>query len=694
MKKLFLTICFIAAAFSAHADVIEVNNAEELKQREIGRPVAPVKDNRIPDGSDQEEIANFIKERLLSKKVIIDSFNEDDPNHLSSMNVQHSADYIDRMAQENKSTFEQIYDKALARISAQDETEKADTIHNRQTMEAQNRRQKQDWRRPAPDFPVVNITLPPRGTKVLAPAKEHIPFMFSDIEILPTGQISIEETIVVLANGQKLKHGLTRSLPRYSVSRDGTRHPIQVNLDSVTINDSPLPYKLETRANRTFIIPDKNYLLSPGVYTYKFKYIVNRHIWEYDDFNEFYWDVTGSNWNLVVARAGAIVTLPGQSKALGQTALTGTRGNLQSQAAIFSGDNNSFGFAATSPLFIGEGLHLLISLPKTDFVPVDWSQRFSWFLDDYGEIIVSIIGLIAILGAYYISWRQLQTTHNRSSGLKRSAPMLRLLAFNTFDKRSFVSFLLEAFKKQLIDFSAQSDGITFIKKSDNTSSLSRNEKKALQAIFGQGSKTTLNSAEKLPLERAFNFIRRDTLHKFRLFILRTNLGYILFSVGMLLLSELFIALMSYNVIHDFSLLLIGSAVLGLCIWLFGRSFKPRWLSLITKTVCTVTAVIMILYLSLYFRLLTCILIFVMIYGIINYTGLFARRTGLIKNNIKEAVDFASYLKNNAEHISLGREFLNQQANIFALEAQESYLASANIKDFYRLDAAKQIMEIL
>ena len=76
MKKLFLTICFIAAAFNARADVIEVNNAAELQQRRQDTPPIAITDDRIPDGSDQNAVAAFIKERLQSKKVIIDSFDE------------------------------------------------------------------------------------------------------------------------------------------------------------------------------------------------------------------------------------------------------------------------------------------------------------------------------------------------------------------------------------------------------------------------------------------------------------------------------------------------------------------------------------------------------------------------------------------------------------------------------------------
>ena len=45
----------------------------------------------------------------------------------------------------------------------------------------ENIRQKQQWQEERPDFPVVNVYLPPYGRKILAPAREHIPFFFSKL---------------------------------------------------------------------------------------------------------------------------------------------------------------------------------------------------------------------------------------------------------------------------------------------------------------------------------------------------------------------------------------------------------------------------------------------------------------------------------------------------------------------------------
>lgn len=75
-----------------------------------------------------------------------------------------------------------------------------------------------------------------------------------------------------------------------------------------------------------------------------------------------------------------------------------------------------------------------------------------------------------------------------------------------------------------------------------------------------------------------------------------------------------------------------------------------------------------------------------------FTKLYTRRSGLVKVNIAEAARYQEYLKNNRESISMGRDFLNQQANILALGAQESYPPADNLKDYYRLDIVQELLK--
>lgn len=696
MRKLFLSICFItcfAATRPGLADTIEINNIEQLQGREATLPV-PVEDPRLPKENDQNAMSQFIKERLENDNIIIDKLNDDDLSNMSSMDVQHSDEYIKSMNEEKKSTFEKIYENALNRISSQDEKQHLDMLRDRNQLLSENQNQQKEWSEQPPDFPVISLDLPETGKRILVPAKEHIPYMFSEIEILPTGQVKIDETIMVIANGQKLKHGLSRALPRFAVSRSGVRNNIEINLNSVTVNDTEIPYKLETSGTKTLIVPQDTYLLNPGIYTYKFSYIVDRDIWKYDGFNEFYWNVTGSTWNMVVSRIGAMVTMPGSHRALGNVALRGYPGSLVPDIKVIRGNTNTLGFISNSPLFPGEGMHLILSLSKDDFITPDLYQHFTWFLNDYGDIVISLMALGAIAGSYWLSWRLLQKDrrHQKRNG-KRNAPMLRLLAKGLFDKISFASFFLEMFKRNLLDLERNDDDIILIKKGSDYSSLSRGEKQALNTLFSNKDTTMSFTSENAPkIRKAYSLIEKDTFRKYKLFTLRLNFSYIAFSVAMLILAEAAIALLHISPLPTFSIMFGCSLAIGCFILIFNLKTKNRFLSFVIKLFSLIIILFNILIIGIYIHFITAVLITAMVYTIFSYSKIFARRNGLIKDNIHNAVTYADYLIKNADRISLGKEFLNQQPNIQALEVTKFFPFNYNIKDYYRLDIVEDLLK--
>ena len=696
MRKHFLTICFtifLGLTESLCAQPIKLNNFEELKQREALPPPMEVKDPNIPDGSDIEAVEDFIKKRLQDKKVIIDSVSMDELNGISSMNVQHSTEYIQEMQQQNKSAFEKIYDEAIKRATSEEELAQQQTIRDQARLEAQKAPQRQQWQQQqkAPNFPVINISLPPFGKKILVPAQEHIPFLFSEIDILGTGQISITDTVVVVANGKKLAHGLIRALPKYSVSRDGKRHKIDINLNSVSINNTLIPHKVVSQGNFQQILPEQEYNLAPGVYTYRFSYVINRNLWEYNDFNEIYWDITGSSWNLIVARSGAFITLPGANKPLGQIAFSGTPGQLRNDVIIEQNSLNSIGVISTVPLFAGEGLHFIISLPKADFTPPDWQQKLSWFLSDYGNIIISLFAAAAIIGAYALSWKRKDISRKKKLKLKKTAPFLRYLSMGLIDEKSFSSFLLELFRQKRIDMEEKEGKIQLIKKSDSTKGLSRNEQKALKALFPESAVTLeIKKENALKIKRSFSFLQKDVLKQLKNLQTRLNLGYLSISILMLIIAEISIALLGNDFGKECYILLSCSFSLALAIWFFRKDFKRRWLNLSIKISSVISIGINLFVLSLVIHGISALAIFAAITGIFVYTKRFSQRNGLLKNYVEEAQKYKNYLSERKESISFGNNFNTFQANIHAVDADDLFPENDRIKASYKLQLAKKL----
>ena len=695
MKKLFLTICFslvFITLHSSYARIVELNDVNNAPKSQV--PFSATIPDGLPDPNNLEEVVRFFRERFKNASV---SRAEDfgDMNQANAVNVQHSAEYIQQMQENNKSTFEKIYDQAMERIS--DTSQDNGLVTGTRFFElAPVQSQSAATELQQPNVPVVNAMLP-TGRNVLVPAREHIPYMLSSFNILPTGLIQITEDITVVANGQKLKHGVTKILPKYSKSRSGVRKKLDIQLLSVTINNQKIPYVLEEIGDYIIIKPQQKYVLQPGVYNYSFKYLLDRKLWYYDDFTEFYWDVTGSYLNLVITSANAIVSIPDGKNFLTQTVLTGYANRLtHNRAMIAALDDNALGFASTTPVLPGEGMHILVSLDKNVFLEPGIDRYIVWFITDYGDILFALAGFAAVLISYMLSWRYIKRQKKQSNGsFKLTAPTLRYLFKNRFDKTAFSAWLLELYRKNIIDIQQQEQTILLIKKTDDFSSLSRSEKKAMNNLFvGKDSVIAATSANALKFKRAAAAMEKGNKMLVKLLSLQLNIGYLLFSIGMLLLTELAIALLGINPLQTGLVLFSGTLTIAFYMWIMKRRFKSKIVNYAVMILGGLFILFAILLMGVYIKFISALILAMTVFIIFEYSELFGKRGGFIKTKTKNCEELRAYLEGHAHDIAHSHEFAVQQANIFALDLCALYPVNNDIVRNYKLDLAAEITQLL
>ena len=562
MRKLFFAIYFIVfsliagGVYSAPRELIDVNELEQLKspQRLVPAPKVP----------DVPKTRKEMLEYLIGKNRVIPQTSIDDMKKYTGMSVIHSDEYIAQQAQDEKSTFQKIYEEAMSKISL-DEQNYSDEIvfsdaPSDDKLYSEMSLQNAVGIPETEDFDVINVKLP-NGFTIQSPAREHIPYLSSIIEIMPDGLVRIKETVTVVANAQKLKHGLIKALPKYSISREGVKESTIPYLTKVTINGTETEYVLRDAIDRFLITPKKHFLLQPGIYTYEFEYVLDRKLWHYEQFNEFYWDVTGSFWNLAVNYATAVVRLPSSVEPLGETLMIGylpDRISQQGGEVVMNKLTKTLGFVATRPLFAGEGMHMLIRIPKKGFIDPDFNKKFKWFLEDYGDVLFASFALLAILLAYIISWHNIDASASESAKIRfRKTPALyRLLAKGKFDKISFGGFLLDVYRKGIIDIVEEGDSVSLIKRTDNLKNLSRYEKKSIKEIFsGKKSSVTISPKSALALNKASKLIEKDTNKRSKWLLMKLNFSYVLISAIMIILSELAIAYLKVDSWNIFGVLL-------------------------------------------------------------------------------------------------------------------------------------------
>ncbi len=616
----------------------------------------------IPDMNNPEAVAAYLKKRLS-----VTAPAEISPEEMGTVSATSIVDVNNLDAKEDAtlSAYEKIYQESLQRAGTPDETINED-IELQGTF-YRLKEQENNAKPYVPDFPYVTIKLSDQR-EILAPAEEHFPYVLTTIKIEPTGLLKVTEEFVFVSNNESFPLGFFRILPKYNYSRNGDRRRTDITLQSVTINGEETPYKMTEIGNYLHIEPQKPLDLPTGIYTYRFKYIIDRAVWFYDNFDELYWDITAKTLKNVVGSANAVVILPENKSFIAQNAVASTKAGLNPErVTINTLAPNSLGFADTEALGVGEDIHLFLTMEKGTLLPPDFNQKYLWFIHDYGANIFALLALLAILLSYKISFEQIRRNQDKTNAyLKKTPAMFRLLNLNVFDSCSFGAEILSLCAKNILELRERENGAVLIKKTDNLKKLAKTERKFVNALF-PGQETTLSSGaeSRLKLERAYKFLHYTVSKQFQVFKLKLNGLYLIFSLGMLAIGQICSSILAVNPWHTFWVIFICTFLFFPCIMLFTTRFSRRALNAAAKIFTAVTLLYAAGWMAIYTSRFYAILMIASVYVIINYYRLFSRRSGLLKNKIKETEEYKSYLQKNPELAQNARNFNAKVPYIFA-----------------------------
>ncbi|QIL02517.1 DUF2207 domain-containing protein [Sphingomonas sinipercae] len=242
---------------------------------------------------------------------------------------------------------------------------------------------------------------------VPAAAQERITHFLSDVQVQPDGALDVTETIDVVAQNQRINHGIFRDFPTRYKGRHGSQVRVGFTLGAVTRDGKPEPAKVEPIRNGVRIrIGDAETIVPEGEHRYVLHYRTTRQIGRFKDFDELFWNATGNRWVFPIETAQARITLPKQVP-FGQRAIyTGAQGSRQSNAMVASERPGEILFETTAPLQANEGLSVAVAFPKGIVGPESGEERTANWLADYGPLIVGVAGLLGLLGFYYVAWQR------------------------------------------------------------------------------------------------------------------------------------------------------------------------------------------------------------------------------------------------------------------------------------------------
>lgn len=282
-------------------------------------------------------------------------------------------------------------------------------------------------------------------------AQEEILDFSSRIEVQANGDLIVEETIRVRAEGDKIKRGIYRDFPTLYRGWMGLRVEVPFDVQSVTRDGTQENWHTELRENGVRLyIGSAEVPLRPGVVNYEITYRTARQLGFFEDHDELYWNVTGNGWDFPILKASACVNLPPGTPVQSVSAFTGAKGSTEKNFQLFARAGCDAFIQTTAPLASGEGLTMVVNWPKGYVTaPTIGDETAAVILANRG-LVLGAAGLLLVAAYFSAMWFAFGRDPERGMIIAQFAPpdgmnpqdVRYLDGLGTCDDRSFAAAVL------------------------------------------------------------------------------------------------------------------------------------------------------------------------------------------------------------------------------------------------------------
>jgi len=239
-----------------------------------------------------------------------------------------------------------------------------------------------------------------------AHADERILRFISDVAVQTNGDLLVTETITVRAEGNIIKHGILRDFPTVYNKADGTEVEVGFDVLGVTRDGVAEDFATEQLGNGWRVrIGSADTFVSSGNHDYTIKYRTTRQIGFFKDFDELYWNATGTGWSFWIDSAEARISLPQQVAFIQSAIYTGPQGAKGHDAEVIEQRSGHITFRTTKPLPPHSGLTVAAGWQKGIVTPPTSAEKAGFWLNDNAPLTSAGVALLLVLGYYLYAWR-------------------------------------------------------------------------------------------------------------------------------------------------------------------------------------------------------------------------------------------------------------------------------------------------
>jgi len=378
-------------------------------------------------------------------------------------------------------------------------------------------------------------------------AAEEILDFDAAIVVRSDGVLDVTETIRVRAEGDQIKRGIFRDFPLTFVGDDGKSRQVEFELLGVTRDGKPEPYHTARNGKGVRIYAgEQDVILPAGIHVYSIHYETGRQLVFAPDHTELFWNVTGNEWAFPILSATALVTLPDGRPPQRWTAYTGSYGE---RGEDFSGrilGDNVLSVATTRPLAPGEGISVVVDIPKGLVAPPSGAKAlFYWFLDNR-RYILGGFGFFGVLFFYVSTWNAVGRDPPKGTIIPQFHPPAGISpALAGYIRnwgwrggwRGFTAATISLAVKGVVVFDDLEDKIIIKRRGEKLSrdalqKLPPGERAVMKWVDGRGGSVTVNKASGKSIANAFTSFKSAVEGENRGRFFKRNVGYFVLGLAM------------------------------------------------------------------------------------------------------------------------------------------------------------------
>lgn len=374
----------------------------------------------------------------------------------------------------------------------------------------------------------------------------------SDVEVQTNGDLIVTENITVAAELREIRRGILRDYPTVYSAPDGRRVVIGFDVISVERNGKSEQYSLEGLSNGKRIrIGNPSEMLTRGLHIYTIKYRTTRQVGFFPEFDELYWNVTGTGWTFEIDSAVATIRLPAGAQIRARSFYTGAQGEKGQDARVVGESDNVIVFRTTKRLPRANGLTVGISWQKGLVSPPGGLLAARYFLFDNIAATLSVIGFGLVFFYFFYQWfcygrdpasGTIIPVFDPPAGMS-AAGMRFVDRYATYDNKAFTAAIVELGVKGHLKIT-EKDNVTTLERRDGGKPVQEGEDAIKRYLFPKEKHKSIelkreshvrvggaNDALKANLKRLYDELFRNNYGKWGLGLLLTFIAVVLCLTG-------------------------------------------------------------------------------------------------------------------------------------------------------------------